>query len=265
MQKFFDQIPIAEIIEETESTKTYKCKWRNLYYKNGSIQVFFDKTTASEDYLWDSSREEWNLLTQEYFNNRRIVDIITTVNNNNQITKITGIEDIEVKIVLAEVRKNGTTDRKTNISLSQISKIIHNISARNQCINFLAIQNSDYNVLDIQELVTDDYGSLSRDVSFIFPIPNDKGNVYLIWESAEFEKSKATHIFKCSEDELDDMEFKIKDFIESNLRTRSRLNSVENNDLKVKRELQYLCRVNHDSVEYQVWENRMREVLPFLK
>ena len=265
LQKFYDQIPIAEIIEKTESTKTYKCKWRNLYYKNGSIQVFFDKTTSSEDYMWDSSREEWNLLTQEYFNNRRIDDIIVTVNHNNHITKITGLEDIEVKIVIAEIRKNGTADRKTNISSSQISKIIHNISARNQCINFLASQNSDFNVLDIQELVTDDYGSLRRDVSFIFPIPNNKSNVYLIWESAEFEKSKATHIFKCSIEEVDDMEFKIKDFIESNLRTRSRLNSVENDDLKVKRELQYFCRVNHDSVEYQVWENRMREVLPFLK
>jgi cold shock CspA family protein len=265
LQKFIDQIPIAELIEKTESTKTYKCKWRNLYYKNGSIQVFFDKSTSSEDYIWESAREEWNLLTQEYFNNRRIDDIITTVNSNNHITKIAGLEDIEVKIVIAEVRKNGATDRKTNISSSQISKIIHNISARNQCINFLASQNSDYNVLDIQELVTDDYGSLRRDVSFIFPIPNGKGNVYLIWESAEFEKSKATHIFKCSEEELEDMESKIKDFIECNLRTRSRLNSVENEDLEVKREMQYFCRVNHDSVEYQVWENRMREVLPFLK
>ncbi len=265
LQKFYNQIPVAEIIEKTESTITYKCKWRNLYYKNGSIQVFFDKSTSSEDYMWDSSREEWNLLTQEYFNNRRIDDIIVTINHNNLITKITGIEDIEVKIVIAEVRKNGTLDRKTNISTSQISKIIHNISARNQCINFLASQDSDFNVLDIQELVTNDYGSLRRDVSFIFPIPNNKGNMYLIWESAEFEKSKATHIFKCSIEELEDMEFKIKDFIESNLRTRSRLNSVEIDDLKVKIELQYFCRVNHDSVEYQVWENRMREVLPFLK
>jgi cold shock CspA family protein len=265
LQKFFDQIPIAELIDETETTKTYKCKWRNLYYKNGSIQVFFDKTTSSEDYLWESAREEWNLLTQEYFNNRRIDDIITMVDNFNHISKITGLEDIEVKIIIAEVRKNGTTERKTSISSSQILRIIHNISARNQCINFLACQNSDYNVLDIQELVTDDYGSLRRDVSFIFPIPNGKGKVYLIWESAEFEKSKATHIFKCASEELEDMEFKIKDFIESNLRTRSRLNSVEFDDLKVKKELQYFCRVNHDSVEYQVWEHRMKEVLPFLK
>ena len=265
LQSFLDQIPVTELIVETKSSKTYKCKWRNIYYNNGSIQVFFDKYTSSEDYLWESAREEWNLLTQEYFNRRRIDDVITTVNSNNQITKISGLEDIEVKIVIAEVHKNGATEGKTNITSSQISKIIHNISARNQCINFLASQSSVYNVLDIQELVTDDYGSLRRDVSFIFPIPNTKGNVYLIWESAEFEKSKATHIFKCSEEELENAESKIKDFIESNLRTRSRLNSVKYDDIEVKRELQYFCRVNHDTVEYQVWENRMREVLPFLK
>jgi hypothetical protein len=265
LQRFIDQIPMAELIDETETTKTYKCKWRNLYYKNGSIQVFFDKTTSSEDYLWESARVEWNLLTQEYFNNRRIDDIITTIDSNNQIMKITGLEDIEVRIVIAEVQKYGTTERKVNITTNQVSRIIHNISARNQCINFLASQNSEFNVLDIQELVTNDYGSLRRDVSFLFPIPNGTSNIYLIWESAEFEKSKATHIFKCSEDELEDLENKIKDFIESNVRTRSRLNSVEKDDIEIKKELKYFCRVNHDSVEYEVWENRMRETLPFLK
>ncbi len=265
LEKFLSQIPAVVLIEKTESTRTFKCKWRNLYYKNGSIQVFLNKTISTEDYHWSPAREEWNLLTQEYFNSRRIDDIIVTVNLNYFITKITGLENIEVKIVMAEVRKHGTTDKKTSISASQISRIIHNISARNQCINFLARQNFEYNVLDVQELVTDDFGSLRRDVSFIFPIPNRKGLVYLIWESVEFEKSKATHIFKCNEKDLERMEVKIKDFIEGNIRTRSRLNSAEAEDLEVKKELQYFCRVNHDSIEYQVWENRLREMLPFLE
>ncbi|MFA9212896.1 MAG: cold shock domain-containing protein [Candidatus Methylacidiphilales bacterium] len=265
LQIFIEQIPLAKLTEKTESTKTYKCKWRNLYYKNGAIQVFIDKKIALEDYKWDVAREEWNLLTQEYFNNRRLDDIIVTVNNYNYITEITGLEDIEVQIVIAEVRKNGTTDRKINISSSQTLKIIHNIAARNECINFLATQNSNHNVLDIQELVTEDYGSLHRDISFIFPISDGNGNVYLIWESADFEKSKRTHIFKCSEEELEDMESKIKNFIESNLRTRSRLNSKENEDHEEKRKLKYFCGINHDSVEYQVWENRMKDALPFLK
>jgi cold shock CspA family protein len=264
-QQFINQISKAELLEETENTKVYKCKWRNLYYKQGTIQVFIDKTTATEDYKWEPAREEWNLLTQEYFNNKRIEDIIVKIDNNNHILNIEGLDDIEIKIVVAEIRKNGTSERRTTISSSQLTKIIHNVAARNQCINFLASQNSQYNAVDVQELVTEQYGSMYRDVSFLFPISDGKENVYLIWESAEFEKSKATHIFKIREENLEEMEEKIKNFIETNYRTRSRLNSVEIDDLEAKQDLQYFGRVNHDSVEYQVWEDRMKSELLFLK
>ncbi|OAV66839.1 cold shock domain protein CspD [Bacteroidales bacterium Barb4] len=260
LQKFISQIPKAELLEETESSKIYKCKWRNLYYKQGAIEVFLDKTTATEDYKWEVAREEWNLLTQEYFNNRRINDIIVTIDNNYHILDIVGLDDIEVKIVFAEIHKNGTSERRTDISSSQVTKIIHNVAARNSCINFLASQNSPYNAVDVQELVTEQY----RDISFLFPIPDGKGNVYLIWESAEFEKSKATHIFKIREECLQEMMENIRNFIETNYRTRSRLNSVETDDLEKKQDLQYFSRVNHDSVEYQVWEDRMKKELSFL-
>ena len=192
-------------------------------------------------------------------------DIVITVDNNNRIIEIIGLENIEVQIVMAEVRKKGIAERKTSISSTQLTKIIHNVSARNQCVNFLASQNSQYNAIDIQELVTDAYGSSLRDVSFLFPIPDRNGNVYLVWESVEFEKSKATHIFKCEENILEDSETKIKNFIEDNIRIRSRLNSVESEDIEMQKELRYFCRVNHDTVDYQVWEDRMKEVLPFLK
>ena len=264
-QEFLNQIPKAEIIEKTEIAITYKCKWRNLYYKKETIQLFFDKITATEDYKWESAREEWNLLTQEYFNNRRIDDIIVTVNQSNCITHIEGLENIEVKILIAEIRKNGITDPKTKISSSQLTKIIHNVSARNQCINFLASQNSDYNVIDVHELVSDSYGSIKRDISFIFPIPDGLGKIYLIWESAEFEKSKATHIFKCCVEELENAENLIKEFIESNLRTRSKLNNPSDCDIDEIKKLNHFCRIDHDSIEYKVWENRMKDKMPFLK
>jgi hypothetical protein len=264
IQKFIDQIPKAELLKGTESSKVYKCKWRNLYYRQGTVQVFLDKTTATEDYRWEVAREEWNLLTQEYFNNRRIEDIIVTVDNNNRILNIEGLDDIEVKIAVAEIRKNGTRERRTAISSSQLTKIIHNVAARNQCINFLASQNSPYNAIDVQELVTEVYGSLRRDVSFLFPIPDGKGNVYLIWESAEFEKSKATHIFKCREENIEESQEKIKDYIEQNIYTRSKLNSPMYADIDERRALNYVCRVNHDSVDYSVWRDRMRTEFPFL-
>ncbi|MGI6321024.1 MAG: hypothetical protein ACOXZK_08745 [Bacteroidales bacterium] len=265
LQKFIDQIPTAKLIEETEESKTYLCKWRNLYYKNGAIQIFIDKTTATEDYKWEVAQEEWNLLTQEYFNNRQIEDIIVEVDNNNRIKSINGLEDVEVKIVFAKIRKYGTAETKAEVTNNEVIKIMHNVAARNQCINFLARQKSDYNVIDIHELVTDQYGSLRRDVSFIFPIKDNFDNIYLVWESAEFEKSKATHIFKCKESMNEEVENNIKEFIESNYRTRSRLNSSEIEDRKIKADLHYLCRVDHDNTDYQVWEDKMREVMPFLE
>jgi hypothetical protein len=265
LQHFIDQIPKAELLDENNDFKIYKCKWRNLHYKNGYIQLFLDKYTATEDYLWESARKEWNLLTREYFNNRRMEDIMVKVDKHNCIIEIKGLDDIEAKIVMAEIRKNGTSERRTEISSSQITKIIHNVAARNQCIDFLSKQNSQYNAIDIQEFVTEQYGTIRRDISFLFPIPDGQGNVYLIWESAEFEKSKATHIFKCREDVISEMEERIKNFIESNYRTRSRLNSVETEDREAKQELQYYGRVNHDSAEYKVWEDRMKSEMFFLK
>lgn len=264
-QKFRDQIPKAELIEETNDARVYECKWRNLYYKKGAIQVFLDKATATNNYRWDDANEEMNLLTQEYFTNRRINDIIVTVDLNNRIMKITGIEDVFLNIFKVELLKKGTTERITRNSESQVTKLLHNVAARNQCINFLARQKTEYNVLDIYELVFDNCGSIHRDVSFLFSIPDEKSNVYLIWESAEFEKSKATHIFKCKKNIFETIENQIKDFIENNTRVRSRLNSVECEDLQVKQDLRYFCRVNHDNVDYQIWESRIREELPFLK
>ena len=238
------------------------CKWRNLYYKNGAIQIFIDKTTATEDYKWEVAQEEWNLLTQEYFNNRQIEDIIVEVDNNNRIKSINGLEDVEVKIVFAKIRKYGTAETKAEVTNNEVIKIMHNVAARNQCINFLARQKSDYNVIDIHELVTDQYGSLRRDVSFIFPIKDNFDNIYLVWESAEFEKSKATHIFKCKESMNEEVENNIKEFIESTIKC-SRLNSSEIEDRKIKADLHYLCRVDHDNTDHLAWEDKMREVMPF--
>ncbi|HOP51054.1 MAG TPA: hypothetical protein PK887_10585, partial [Ignavibacteriales bacterium] len=265
LQQFIEQVPKAELIEETDSTKTYKCKWRNIYFKKGAIQVFFDKYSSTKDYKWEPAREEWNLLTKEYFNNRRIGDIIFKVNNNNCIIEINGLEEIDQHITIADLHKKGQSGYRVSLTREQVSRINKYFSFRNECINFLSRQNTPYNVVDVHELIIEKDGYNHRDITFIFPIPDGNGNVFLIWESAEFDKSRATHIFKCSEEELEDKLEKIKDFIENNKQTRSRLNSNDEKDLKLKEELGYLCRVIHDTDEYQTWENRMKEVLPFLK
>ncbi|MCD7901689.1 MAG: hypothetical protein LUH22_18080 [Bacteroides sp.] len=263
IQLFLDQISKAKLIYEEAEFKIYKCKWHNIYFKNGYIQIFLDRNISTEDYYWEFSRKEWNLLAQEYFKNRRMDDIIVKIDNHNYITDIQGLNELETKVTIAEIHKKGTLEKRIEISSQQILKLIHNVAARNKCVHFLLNQNLRHNVIDIQELI-EKYGSVRRDVSFLFPISDGKGNIYLIWESIEFEKSKATHIFKCKEEVLSNMEEKIKNFLEINYYARSRLNSLKAEEQEIKQNLQYYGRINHDSSEYEIWEERMKIEMPFL-
>ncbi len=264
IKSFIDQIPKAELVEDNSDQKIYKCKWRNIYFKYQRIQVFLSKKELTTDFYCSFSRPELNLLTQEYFSNRRIDDIYVTLHNDNSIKTIEGLDSIETQIIFAEIRKNGSTEARKSISNEEIIRMIHNVGERNKCIRFLNEQNSPYNVVDIQELVTEVYGGLRRDISFLYCLPDNNDSIYLVWESVEFEKSKATHIFKCKAFEVDDYIDEIKKFLESTIHSRSKLNSSEIEDVDQKKKLKYFGRVIHDSKDYEVWEERMKSTLPFL-
>lgn len=293
LQKFIQQIPTAKVIDITEDAIIYNCRWRNIYFKDGNIIIFLSKEVVTQTYTWNFAREEFNFLAQEFFNNRKLNDLIVKIReSDNYIIDIKGLDDLCEKIVFAEVQKNASINKRTEISSNTLTKLIHNVSVRNNCIKLLSAQDSQFKAIDIQEQVSEQYGSLRHDVSFLFPIPDGQGNVYLVWESPEIEKSKATHIFRCSEDIVETLEEKIKEFIESYACIRSKLNSYSNqleekieNDItgvnhdfvdyevledkgkKIKKEVMpyYYTRVNHDSFDYKVWEDRMKEVMPFLK
>jgi hypothetical protein len=265
VKAFIDQIPTADLVEEKYGRKKYRCKWRNIYFNYQRIQVFLNKKESTKDFYCFFSRHELNLLTQEYFSNRRLDDIIVTVNSDNSIETIEGLESIETQIIFAEIRKNGSIESRQKISSEEVIRMIHNVGERNKCIKFLNEQNSPYNVVDIQELVTEVYGGLKRDISFLYCLPDNNEYVYLIWESVEFEKSKATHIFKCRTFEVENYIDIIKKFLESTIHSRTKLNSSEKDDVDQKKELNYFGRVMHDSKEYHVWEDRMKNTLSFLK
>ena len=265
IRAFIDQIPDALLLLSDSETKKYKCRWRNIYFKQQKIQIFLSQNQSTNDYPCSFSREELNLLTQEYLANRRLDDIIVTVNNDNSIDSIEGLESIETQIIFAEIRKNGSNESRQKVTNEEVIRMIHNVAERNKCIRFLNEQNSPYNVVDIQELVTEDYGGLRRDISFLYCLPDNMDNIYMIWESVEFQKSKATHIFKCKSFEIENCIDIIKEFLESTIHSRSLLNSYENDDMEQKKELNYFGRVIHDSKEYGIWEERMKSILPFLK
>ena len=259
---FLTQIPDAEITEKNDKEIVYKCKWRNLYYKNGEIIVFINKTDALETYVWSPAREEWNWLTNEYFNRKRIGDIYVYT-RNRMIMNIIGLEEIEERIIIADIQKKGTLKNKRIIANEQIVRIIHNVAARNKCIDFLSRQDSHFNAVDIQELVSTQYGEIKRDISFMFIIPNNS-YAYIIWESVEFEKSKATYIFRCNVDSALLHANNVKDYIENNIHIRSKL-SYESGNSDLRNEMKFFAKVNHDSQNYEIWESRMKEILPFME
>lgn len=259
---FLNQVPNAEVIEGNNGGKIYRCKWRNLYYKDSKVIVFLNKGEALPTYNWSPAREEWNWLTNEYFNRKYIGDIYVHT-FNGIILNIEGLNNIEERIIVADIQKNGSRNHKSIIDNEQLVRIVHNVAARNKCIDFLGRQKSPYNAIDIQELVSNQYGEIKRDISFMFIIPNGI-YAYIVWESVEYEKSKATYIFRCEVKSAILHADIIKDYIESNLHIRSRLisDSIEDN---IREELNFYARVNHDSIKFEIWESRMKEVLPFLE
>ena len=186
------------------------------------------------------------------------------MDDSNNIKHIAGLESIETQIIFAEVRKNAEIGIRHNVSNEEVIRLIHNVAERNKCIWFLNKQESPFNVVDIQELVTEVNGGLRKDISFLYSIPDNNGNVYIIWESVEFEKSKATHIFKCDFCEVEQYINGIKTFLETTIHSRSVLNSNEKDNIALKNTLKYYGKIKHDSKDSTIWESRLRNTLPFL-
>lgn len=259
---FLEKVRPCEVEWQENDEIIYICKHKNIYYLDSKIIIFINKETSLPSFPWESAREEWNWLTNEYLNRKKIKDL-RIFTKKGIITRIEGLENIEERIIIADIQHNGTETYKTKINKNQINRIIHNVSARNKCIDFISRQESQFNVLDIQELISNQLGEIKRDISFMFIIPNERF-AYIIWESVEYDKSKATYIFRANLDSALSHAKKIKIFIESNLYIRSRLHSSSSND-DIKTELNFYARINHDSERYEIWEERMKECLPFLK
>lgn len=100
-------------------------------------------------------------------------------------------------------------------------------------------------------------GRATFEISFLFTVTRDEYS-YVFWESSEYDKSKATHIFKIEKKQYDEVFEKIIEFFQANIKVRSKLNDE---NFEEKKELRYLCRIDHDYFEYQNWERRINQIL----
>lgn len=266
VKNFIAQIPKTEIIDSTTYSTTYKCKWRNIYYHNNFIQIFLSKEESTKKYPCEFAKQALNILTQNYFNKKRLDDIIVEVDSHKNILHITGLDSIQTKIIFEDIKKEHKKGNSPTLNAKEINLIVKNQSLKSLYLNFLSQQETPYKLILITEIVTERYGGFNtNDMSYIFRLPDNKGNLYYIWESAEFNKSKATHIFKGEETKDSEMLKKIKEYLQNTFHVRSSLHKKEGEIMEIKKELGYYCQINHDSQQFSIWEDRMIEALNFIK
>lgn len=254
--------------DNEELVKTYSASWKSIWFRDGYILICIDKEPKfSEPYFWDFSEEKLNLLN-EYISGKKLSELKITV-IGDKIKNIEGLDYLEEIIWKLEIQREIYSENIGSNILDKTSdlKIPANMIIKNCCIQFL-------NQLQLRELeptriIEKTYnmksGSITIDVSLLYSIPINNFEIAIIWESLELEKSKRTHIFKCSSDEYKKKFNDIEDNLVNQIKVRSKLNSSDFEDVNYQKKLKYLSGINHDNLDYNKWKSDLFELLPELK
>lgn len=258
------RIPWQLVSEGEDGVNTYEASWRSIWFMDGAIKVCIDSEPEfSHSYKWDFSEEKFNFL-YDYISGKRLDPLIIQA-RGRMINRVDGLDNLEVIIYKAELEREiieGTTGPRGEGK----NRIPINMILRNQCIQYL-------NILQLRDLeptrlleksFNPERNSLSVDLSLLFSIPLRTGEVALIWESLELEKAKATHIFKCADDEHEQIQNQIEDYLSRKEKVRSSLNSTTEEDQIDQRRLRYFGRVDHDNFDFTIWQDRLHDLLPEL-
>lgn len=258
-----------KIEENEDGTEVYEATWRTIWFGDKKIQVCIDSNEAilSNHYFWGYSEEVFNLLG-EYIAGRR-VEPLTIYYKDNQIKNIEGLEALEEVIYKAYIekivseRQSIETKKERDIKETE-PKLPINLIVRNQCIQYL-------NLLQIPALkptqvfeIRGDSIAKGIDISVLFSIELPHDEVAIVWESLELEKSKATHIFKCSKKIHEVIFENIQAQIGSVTHIRSKLRSSQSDDIKLQIELAYYGNIEHNNLDFEIWRKGLHQRLPTL-
>jgi hypothetical protein len=242
----------------------YSASWRSIWFLDKHIRfctnVVNDENVFSEPYACSFSEEKFNFLYK--YLSRKNIEELQVQERDGRILNVNGLEFLEENIYKINFMKRYYPDAKSSGEYhreDEENKIPINFLNRNQCINYLnQIQDTDKKLIRIYEKIIDlTSNHISFDVSFLFTVTKYEYSV-VFWESLEFDKSKATHIFKFKVDEYDQVIKKIIDFLQNNVKVRSKLNSET---FEEKKELGYLCRIDHDYFNFDNWKRKVDEIL----
>lgn len=245
--------------------KTYSASWKSIWFNEGEIRFCIDNhCNFSKPFTWNFSEEKFNLLF-DYISGRKLENLKVWVKFNS-IIKVENLEDLETIIWKVQVQKEAESGLSLDPRNKSINSIPINMILRNQCIQLLnQLQLSGLEPTRVLEKTFNlEKGGFSVDISLLYSIPINKNEIAMIWESLELEKSKATHIFRCSSDEYIDVFSDIELYLQSKLKVRSSLNSTDNEDVERQIKMKYLCRIDHDNFNFSKWKKSLCEALPEL-
>lgn len=119
-------------------------------------------------------------------------------------------------------------------------------------------ESSDNNnpIIPAPEMIKNRNGKEEINYSFIFPLRNQNGNTYLVWESIE--ESKATYVFN-AEDKFEKCTQKLFDFIVSDF-VNKRESLIANCELQ--KVLKFKRRIYHTN--YADWKSEINKILGYL-
>jgi hypothetical protein len=253
-------------IEDNVEADYYSATWKSIWFGKETIRICMDnKPSFSQQYNVEYSEEEFNFL-HEYFSGRKMQEL-KIIAIGNCIKNIDGLEDLEVLIWKFKLNKFNEKSEGSKIRTLSTNRIPVNMLLRNQCIQLL--NNFQLKELEPALVLENTFNPIraeSRlDVSLLYSIPLNKYDIAIIWESLELEKAKATHIFKCSRIEYENIFSEIEYYLSANLKVRSALNSKDNTAIDNQKRLRYLTKIEHDNFNFFKWENSLYQILPELK
>lgn len=259
---FIEKSPVNEGME----LEYYTANWKSIWFEDNSIRICMDNTpNFSKSFMWDFSEEKFNFL-YEYISGRRLKDL-RVVTKGPEIQNIEGLDDLEELIWKISIIQEVESSDGIRIKGIGTNRIPVNMILRNQCIQLL--NNFQLNGLEptrvLEKTFNPKKGGINVDISLLYSIPINQSEVAIIWESLELEKAKATHIFKCTSAEYDNIFSEIELYLSGNLKVRSYLNSKENDAINHQRKLRYISRIEHNNFYFSKWESSLYEILPDLK
>jgi cold shock CspA family protein len=259
--KLLKKLTPWKLLDSDDDRLIFSASWRTIWFSNNFIRFCMDEGEFSEVYKWSFSSRDFNSLS-EYFSGKRLPDL-TVYCRNGVVEEVEGLDELEMIIkkifFLKEIEKNPEYIIKDEGE----NRVPRNILLRNECIRILGnLTKEGTKVFRAYERVytqkMDRQIATDFDTSYLFCIELSHVEIAIVWESVEFEKSKATYIFKCHYDKLRTTLDRIIMFINTTIHVRSSLLQSEEDQ----QNLGFIGRIEHENFNLESWISKLIAYLP---